>query len=184
MGFGSWGRLRLVTHHPSPVSHGVVLAYRYLCCAPGRKATRHSAAFRSIPQHSAALRSTPQHPVAFRGIPQHSASSVRFRSIPQHSASSVAFRGVPWLIPQLKKTDSTRAQRPMPEDADQDILEALVCLWPTVRSNRAKLTCQGRGGELGLGLARFNFYFGRAFAGHVQLKSFLGPVAAKDTESN
>ena len=54
----------------------------------------------------------------------------------------------------------------MPEDADQDILEALVCLWPTTRSNRAKLTCQGRGGDLGLGLARFNFYFGRAFAGY------------------
>ena len=67
----------------------------------------------------------------------------------------------------------------MPEDADQDILEALVCLWPTTRSNRAKLTCQGRGVELGFGLARFDFYFGRAFAGFfsVQFKSFLGPVA-------
>ena len=85
----------------------------------------------------------------------------------------------------LTKTSlSTReAQRPMPEDADQDILEALVCLWPTVRSNRAKLTCQGRGADLGLRWARFNFYFGRAFAGIFlcNLRAFLGQLPAKPT---
>ena len=57
----------------------------------------------------------------------------------------------------------------MPEDADQDILERRVCLLPTTRSNRAKLTCQGRGAELGFGLA---ILFGRAFADYfsVQVK--------------
>ena len=73
----------------------------------------------------------------------------------------------------------------MPEDADQDILEALVCLWPTARSNRAKLTCQGRGADLGLRWARFNFYFGRAFAGIFlcNLRAFLGQLPAKDSDS-
>ena len=34
-------------------------------------------------------------------------------------------------------------------------LKGLVCLWPTTRSIRAKLTCHGRGAELGFGVAIF-----------------------------
>ena len=47
----------------------------------------------------------------------------------------------PQLTPEENREHTREAQRPMPEDADQDILERLVCLWPTTRSNRAKLTC-------------------------------------------
>ena len=168
------------------------------------------------PQHSAAFRSTLQHPAASRGIPWLSAAFRQFRAVPQHSAAfrgipwhSVAFRGIPWhsvahsaaeekQIAQehkgpckkmLTKTPlSTReAQRPMPEDADQDILEALVCLWPTARSNRAKLTCQGRGGDFRAWVGKIQFLFWQSFRWlfSVQLQSFLGPILpAKDLESN
>ena len=42
----------------------------------------------------------------------------------------------PQLTPEENREHTREAQRPMPEDADQDILERLVCLWPTMRSNR------------------------------------------------
>ena len=59
---------------------------------------------------------------------------------------------------------------------DQDILERLVCLWPTTRSNRAKLTCQGRGAELGFGLAIFILAELSPLIFLCRSKSFLGPV--------
>ena len=69
----------------------------------------------------------------------------------------------------------------MPEDADQDILEPLVCFSLAdnkVQQRQAHLPRE-IGAELGLGLARFDLYFGRAFAKKksAQFKSFLGPVA-------
>ena len=73
------------------------------------------------------------------------------------------------------------------EDADKDIrpVEALVCLWPTTRSNRAKLTCQGRGAELGFGLAIFILAELSPVIFLCRSKSFLGPVASlKRPESN
>ena len=89
----------------------------------------------------------------------------------------------------LTKTSlSTReAQRPMPEDADQDILEALVCLWPTVRSNRAKLTCQGRGVEEAfrawVGKIQFLFWQSFRWLFSVQLKSFLWASCRQKTRT-
>ena len=54
-----------------------------------------------------------------------------------HADSTRQHPTAPTRSSPLKKTESTpERHRPMPEDADQDILERLVCLWPTMRSNR------------------------------------------------
>lgn len=88
----------------------------------------------------------------------------------------------PQLTPEENREHTREAQRPMPEDADQDILERLVCLWPTTRSNRAKLICQVRGAELvlswGLGW-QYSFWqsFRRLFFCAVQ-RAFLGQLRA------
>ena len=67
----------------------------------------------------------------------------------------------------------------MPEDADQDILERLVCLWPTTRSNRAKLICQARGAELGFGLANSFWQSFRRLFFLCSSKSFWGALKGR-----
>ena len=74
----------------------------------------------------------------------------------------------------------------MPEDADQDILERLVCLWPTTRSNRGptELTCQlswGLGWQYSFcqSFRRLFFCAGqRAFLG--QLRALKGQSRTED----
>jgi len=104
-----------------PYPAGVLLSVPLRMLSSGPKGDTRSIAFRSIPQHSAAFRSIPWHSAAFR----------RFRAVPQHSA---AFRGIPW---------HSVAQRPIPEDADQDILEPLCACGrqrgPTELSSPAKV---------------------------------------------
>ena len=78
----------------------------------------------------------------------------------------------------------------MPEDADQDILERLVCLWPTTRSNRGPTELSShakveRGAELGFGLAIFILAELSPLIFLCRSKSFLGPVESlKRPESN
>ena len=44
----------------------------------------------------------------------------------------------PQLTPEENREHTREAHRPMPEDADQDILERLVCLWPTCACGRQR----------------------------------------------
>ena len=96
----------------------------------------------------------------------------------------------PQLTPEENREHTREAQRPMPEDADQDIrLRALVCLWPTTRSNRGptELSSHAKVEELSWGLG-WQYSFGQSFrrlffcAGQ---RAFLGQLRAlKRPESN